>query len=128
MSRLTRPPAYLPTLTEIVAPAPDVPVLTEIVPPAPGPAPEIEGARVHAVDTTAMQALMVQRVLRHIDAVLERRLHEATEQLIREHVGALMPQLLDEIELVVRESVCQAFEREMPASRAPAEGRPSGLK
>ena len=127
MSRLTRPPAYVPTLTEIIPPVPDVPMLTEIVPPAPGMAPEIEGVMVHAADTTAMQALMVQRVLRHIDAVLERRLHEATEQLIREHVSALMPQLLDEIELVVRESVSQAFEREMPASGTPAVGGHSGL-
>ena len=128
MSRLTEPPVYVPTLTEIVHPVPDVPVLTEIVPPALGSAPAIESVLVHAVNTTAIQALMVERVLRQIDAVLERRLHEATEQLIREHVCALLPQLLDEIELVVRESVSQAFEREMPASRAPAEGRPSGLE
>ena len=124
---MTRPPAYVPTLTEIVATVPDVPVLTDIVPPAPGMAPAIEGVMVHAVDTTAMQALMVQRVLRHIDAMLERRLHEATEQLIREHVSALMPRLRDEIELVVRESVCQAFECEMPSSKEPDEGGPSGL-
>ena len=55
---------------------------------------------------------MVQRVLQRIDLVLERRLHEAIEQLILEQADALLPRLREEIELVVRESVTQAFEQE----------------
>ena len=74
--------------------------------------------------TTDLQALMVQRVLRHIDGVLETRLREATEQLIREHTRALLPQLLDEVERIVRASVSQAFEREMPAPQ----GQPDSQK
>lgn len=54
----------------------------------------------------------MQRVLQRIDLVLERRLHDAIKQLIQEHTQAMMPRLREEIELVVRESVAQAFEQE----------------
>ena len=104
MNRLPGPPAHVPTLTDIVHPASSQEAVDESA-----------GAEMAAA--TDLQALMVQRVLQRIDGVLERRLHEATEQLIRAHVQALLPQLLDEIERVVRESVGQAFEREMPLSQ-----------
>ncbi|MDB5779133.1 MAG: hypothetical protein JWP79_1041 [Polaromonas sp.] len=104
MSRLPGPPAYVPTLTEIV-------------PPPPSRKTGDESAAAATSAATDLQALMVQRVLRHVDGALEKRLHEATEQLIREHVQALLPQLHAEIERVVREAVGQALEREMPASR-----------
>lgn len=99
MSRPASPPTDVPTLTEIVQPG-----LVS------GPAP----SGVVAMDQglPEMQELMVQRVLRRIDLVLERRLHEAIEQLILEQADALLPRLRDEIELVVRESVTQAFEQE----------------
>ena len=103
MSRLPGPPAYVPTLTEIVPPASSRDTANE-------------SATDEMAAATALQALMVQRVLQHIDGVLETRLREATEQLIREHVQALLPQLRDNVERVVRESVSQAFQREMPAS------------
>lgn len=91
MSRRKGPPRYVPTLTEVVHPAPM-------------PAP--------AVASSEAQELMVQRVLQRIDLMLERRLHEAIEQLILEHTQAMMPCLRDEIELVVREAVTDAFEQE----------------
>ncbi|WP_029524930.1 hypothetical protein [Polaromonas glacialis] len=103
MSRPPGPPAYVPTLTEIV-------------PTASSRETPDERAMVEMAAATDLQALMVQRVLRHVDGVLETRLREATEQLIREHVLALLPQLLDEVERVVRESVSQSFQREMPVS------------
>ncbi|MDB5744063.1 MAG: hypothetical protein JWR68_2378 [Polaromonas sp.] len=59
-----------------------------------------------------MQELMVQRVLQRIDLVLERRLHDALAQLIQEQTDTLMSRVREEIELVVRESVSQAFEAE----------------
>ena len=59
---------------------------------------------------------MVEQVLRRIDGMLESRLNEAIAQLVREHVQALLPRLLDEIEQVVRELVIQAFEGEMTVS------------
>lgn len=104
MSRLPGPPAYVPTLTEIV-------------PPVSSPETPDERAMAEMAAAPDLQALMVQRVLRRIDGVLETRLREVTEQLIREHVHALLPQLLDVVERVVRESVSQAFEREMPVSQ-----------
>lgn len=110
MSRLPGPPAYVPTLTDIV-------------PPASSREAADESALAEIAATADLQALMVQRVLRHVDGVLETRLREATGQLIREHVQALLPRLLDEIERVVRESVSQAFEREIPASPAAPDTR-----
>ena len=103
MSRVPGPPAYVPTLTEIVLPTSSRDTADD-------------SAMAERAAATDLQALMVQRVLQHIDGVLQTRLREATEQLIREHVQALLPKLLDEIERVVRESVGQAFEREMPVS------------
>ena len=104
MSRLPGPPAYVPTLTDIVHPPSSQDKANK----------SAVAGRAAAAD---LQALMVQRVLRRMDGVLERRLQEVTERLIREHVQALLPQLLDEIERIVRESVDQAFEPEMSASQ-----------
>jgi len=60
---------------------------------------------------------MVQRVLQRIDLALERRLREAVGQLILEHTQTLAPRLREEIEVVVRQAVTQAFEQE--AAQAP---------
>ncbi len=57
---------------------------------------------------------MVQRVLQRIDLVLERRLREAVGELILAHTQTLAPRLREEIELVVRQSVSQAFAQEEP--------------
>ncbi|MBH2010525.1 MAG: hypothetical protein I8H71_12560 [Xanthomonadaceae bacterium] len=110
MSRLTGPPADVPTLTEIVHP---------VV--AGGAA---SGGAVGVAPASAeMQELMVRRVLQRIDLVLERRLHEAIEQLILEHADGLLPRLREEIELVVRESVSQAFGQESEAFAARPQSR-----
>ena len=114
MSRLPGPPAYVPTRTEIVPPASSRDTASE-------------SATAEMAAATDLQAVMVQRVLQHVDGVLETRLREATEQLIREHVQALLPRLLDEVERVVRESVSQAFQGEMPASPVPPDRRKSTL-
>ncbi|MBH1957638.1 hypothetical protein [Polaromonas sp.] len=102
MSSLTGPPADVPTLTEIVHPVP--------VSEAPS-----SGGIAQGKMSSEMAELMVQRVLQRIELVLDRRLHEAIEQLILEHTDALLPRLREEVELVVRESVSQAFEQESPA-------------
>ena len=115
MSRLPGPPAYVPTLTEIVPPASSSRKTAD------------ESAMAEMAATTGLQALMVQRVLRHIDGVLETRLREVTEQLIRKHAQALLPELLDEIERVVRESVSRALEREIPVSQGQPESQKPGL-
>ena len=100
MDPVTRPPAHVPTLTDIVhadkAAGPD------------------------------MREQMVQRVLQHVSLSLEKRLQDATERLVRKHTDALLPQLRDEIERVVRESVHEAFEREKAAMRVPAGSAKSG--
>lgn len=108
MNRFPGPPAYVPTLTDIVHP--------DIFPSAISNATTNEGVAGEIVAVTNLQALMVQRVLGHVDGMLENRLHEAAEQLIRAQVQNLLPQLIVEIERVVRESVSQAFERELAAS------------
>ena len=66
---------------------------------------------------------MVRRVLQRIDQMLERRLHDAVEQLILEHTATLMPRIREEIELVVRECVSQAFEQESASLPAPPESQ-----
>ena len=99
MSSLAGPPRYVPTLTEVV-------------PPAFAPEANVSAAIAPADTPVDAQELMLQRVLQRVELILERRLHNAIEQLILEHTHALMPRLRKEIELVVRESVTQAFEQE----------------
>ena len=111
MNRRKGPPRYVPTLTEVVHPA----FLPE-------PAPD--QAAVPAVSSDEAQALMLRRVLQRTDLMIERRLHEAIEQLMLEHTQAMMPRLREEIELVVRESVVQAFEQESSSFSDSSRGEP----
>lgn len=108
MSSSSIPPRFVPTLTEVVQPAPTV---------LAAQAPVSD----HGVDPVALAAelqdQMVQRVLQRIDLTLERRLREAVGQLILEHTQTLAPRLHEEVERVVRQSVNQAFEQE--AAQAP---------
>ena len=111
MSARKGPPCYVPTLTEVV-------------PSAPLPEPALIDPAVTAALSAQTQALMVQRVLQRTDLMIERRLHEAIEQLILAHTQAMMPRLRKEIERVVRESVTQAFEQECSLDADFSEGLP----
>ncbi|MDP1935636.1 MAG: hypothetical protein Q8K91_00355 [Hylemonella sp.] len=93
------PPRFVPTLTEVVEASPAVPNLSL--------APSVAD-----VDRAAMEDQLVERVLRRVDLILERRLRETVGQLILEHTDTLAPQLRQEIERVVRQSVSQAFAQE----------------
>ena len=104
MNKTSIPPRFVPTLTEVVQPA----TLGGITA-ARRPASVIE-----------LEDQMVHRVMQRVDLVLERRLREAVAQLILTHTQALGPRLREEIELVVRESVCQAVAQELPL-QAPRE-------
>lgn len=104
LSEPSNPPCCLPTLTEVVQPACPPETLTG-----------------KTVTSDEIQELMVQRVLQRIDQTLERRLHDAVEQLILEHTVTLMPRIREEVELVVRECVTQAFEAESTSLSASPE-------
>ena len=93
------PPRFVPTLTEVVQPSPAVPNLS-LDPSSAG------------LDRAAIEGQLVERVLRRVDLILERQLREAVGQLILEHTETLAPQLRQEIERVVRQSVTQAFAQE----------------
>ncbi|MCZ8256439.1 MAG: hypothetical protein O9327_12340 [Polaromonas sp.] len=117
MSRPPMPPRFVPTLTEVIRPMPapttppaapvsasETPVTAAPLPPAPPRAPSAD-----------IQEQMVQSVLQRVDLVLERRLREVVGQLILEHTQNLTPRLREEIEVVVRQSVSQAFDSEAGA-------------
>jgi len=93
------PPRFVPTLTEVVQPSPAVPNLS-LDPSSAG------------LDRAAIEGQLVERVLRRVDLILERQLREAVGQLILEHTETLAPQLRQELERVVRQSVSQAFAQE----------------
>ena len=99
MSRSSPPPRFVPTLTEVVqsvqAPVED----------------QIQGRS--APDLLRFQEQMVHRVMQRVDLTLERLLRETVGRLVLEHTQALAPSLRDEIEIVVRQSVNQAFEQEL---------------
>ena len=107
MNRSSLPPRFVPTLTEIVRP-PQMPA-------------EDETQGRSTPDLLRFQEQMVHRVMQRVDLTLERLLRETVGRLVLEHTQALAPSLRDEIEIVVRQSVNQAFEQEL-ASQLP--GRP----
>ncbi|MDP2035719.1 MAG: hypothetical protein Q8K29_20110 [Polaromonas sp.] len=98
MSRSTPPQRFVPTLTEVVQP----PVKDA---PAAGQA--------AAIDHQHLQEQMVHRVMQRVDLTLDRLLRETVGRLVLEHTQALAPSLRDEIEIVVRQSVNNAFEQEL---------------
>lgn len=104
MSRSSPPPRFVPTLTEVVKPA--------------RAAAEDEAQDRSASDLLRFQEQMVHRVMQRVDLTLERLLRETVGRLVLEHTQALAPSLRDEIEMVVRQSVNQAFEQEL-ASQLP---------
>ena len=59
------------------------------------------------------QEQLVQRVMQRVDMALERRLRESIAATVLEQTRALGPILREEIELVVREAVSQAFAEEL---------------
>ena len=93
------PPRYVPTLTEVVVPGAEL-----------GP------------DSAAVlsQEQLIQRVMRRVDLTLERRLREAVAAAVIEQTRAIGPLLREEIEAVVRETVAQAFDQELPPDVRPA--------
>ena len=92
------PPRYVPTLTEVV----------------------VSGAEPSPETAVALsQEQLIQRVMRRVDLVLERRLREAVAAAVIEQTRAIGPLLREEIESVVRETVAQAFEQELPPDAGP---------
>lgn len=106
MSSSSLPPRYVPTLTEVFQPFPLTLQPETIKGPSSPP----------VIDKSSLQEDMVQRVLQRVDMILERRLREAVGQLILDHTQTLASRLREEIELVVRQSVNEAFESEVVQS------------
>lgn len=106
----------------------DVPTLTEIVHPTLLPEPALMDAIASATSSAEKQESVVRRVLARTDLMIEQRLHESIAQLILEHTQALMPRLREEIELIVRESVVQAFEQESSSFPDLSGSLPDNLK
>lgn len=100
MNRSAPPQRFVPTLTEVVQPARPEDLAAD-APAASGP------------DVKNLQEQMVHRVMQRVDLTLDRLLRETVGRLVLEHTQALAPSLRDEIEIVVRQSVNQAFEQEL---------------
>jgi hypothetical protein len=96
-----------------------VPTLTEVVQPATAPVPAAETPSAAAFDSAGVENQLVLRVLQRVDLMLERRLREALGQLILGHTERLAPQLKEEIESVVRQSVSHAFAQELEIDNKP---------
>ena len=85
------PPKFVPTLTEVVR----------------------SGASEAKADGGLTQEQLVSRVMQRVDLMLDRKLREAIAATVLEQTRALGPILREEIELVVREAVSQAFAEEL---------------
>ena len=94
------PPRYVPTLTEVVKSGPE--------------------RASEAAAASVSQEQLIRRVMRRVDLTLERRLREAVAAAVIEQTRSIGPLLREEIEAVVRETVAQAFEQELPP-QAPAD-------
>lgn len=89
------PPKFVPTLTEVVR----------------------SGVSEAKGDHGVTQEQLVARVMQRVDLMLERKLREAIAATVLEQTRALGPILREEIELVVREAVSQAFTEELAAGQ-----------
>lgn len=98
------PPRFVPTLTEVVQP-----LHTH------RSAADTEGAA--AVDRSAAEHQLMQRILQRVDLMLEKRLREAVGPLILEHTERLVLQLRQEIESVVLQTVTQAVAGELQSDK-----------
>jgi hypothetical protein len=94
-----QPPRYVPTLTEVVKSGP--------------------GGGAAAGAAGLSQEQLIQRVMQRVDLTLERRLREAIAATVLEQTRAIGPLLREEIELVVRQTVSQAFAEELEAGQRP---------
>jgi hypothetical protein len=101
MNRSVPPQRFVPTLTEVVRP-PEEKTSSAAVTQASA-----------ALDHQHLQEQMVHRVMQRVDLTLDRLLRETVGRLVLEHTQALAPSLRDEIEIVVRQSVNNAFEQEL---------------
>lgn len=90
------PPRFLPTLTEVVHP-PVMPQATKV--------------------TSPDQEHLVERVMQRLDVSLEPLLRDVIGAMVQEQIRALEPLLQDKMELVVRQAVAEAVEREMNPGR-----------
>lgn len=95
-----RPPRFVPTLTEVVGPAPRV-------------------ARAEVTAPAALEAELTRRVLRRVDTLLERRVREAAAAVLAQQTSRLTLLLRTEIEKAVQQAVAQALAEEDPARRPP---------
>ena len=90
------PPRFVPTLTEVVR------------------------SGVSSASSKSQVGLtqdqLVARVMQRVDLTLERKLREAIAATVLEQTRALGPILREEIELVVRDAVSQAFADEIGAA------------
>ncbi len=109
MSSTPMPPRFVPTLTEVVHPV-SVPASPDTRVPA------LSASSGPDVSLRQFEDQLLHRVMQRVDLVLERRLREAVSHVVLTHTQALGPQLREEIELVVRESVSQAIAQELPLS------------
>ena len=101
------PPRFVPTLTEVVHPA-------SIADSTQAKTPVANALLSPEMSLRQFEDQLLHRVMQRVDLVLEHRLHEAVSKIILTHTQALGPQLREQIELVVRESVSQAIAQELP--------------
>lgn len=94
------PPRFVPTLTEVVRSG-------------------VSSSTTKA-EAGLTQEQLVARVMQRVDLMLDRKLREAIAATVLEQTRALGPILREEIELVVREAVSQAFAEEMGTGAKPS--------
>ncbi len=107
MTRSALPPRFVPTLTEVVeAPPSSTPPLVADKPVIP------------VAELMHTQEQMVHRVMQRVDLTLDRLLRETVGRVVLAHAQTLAPSLRDEIEIVIRQSVNEAFEQELASQLA----------
>jgi len=102
------PPKFVPTLTEVVSPQHGEATTTRPT------------SRVDALGAAGAAALprdieedVVHRIMQRVDMVLDQRLREAIVLVIQEQTRSIVPRLREEVETVVRHSVCEAMAEEL---------------
>ena len=120
-STLRTPPRFVPTLTTVLDLPADA-VGTEPASPAAAPPAPVDPAEAVALppaeqrsdaEIVRLEEQLLHRVLQRVDLSLEERLSDTVSAAVQQQLDAMVPQLREEIEAVLRALVIEAMAAEL---------------
>lgn len=119
MSGARTPPRFVPTLTTVLEKPPEAKAAMSAELVVSSPEPHVDVVALHPREQLSEEAAfrleeqLLHRVLQRIDLSLEERLSDAVSAAVQHQLDAMVPQLRDEIEAVLRALVIESLALEL---------------